>query len=275
MEKPPIFIIGCPRSGTTLVRVILDSHPNICCGPETHMFRDIEKFRKNILHRWNMLQPYGVDKKAINQKLKEFFLLFTENYVSTKKKKRWAEKTPDHIFYVDLIDELFPDCQFINVIRDGRDVVCSYKERWGRKTFFNAIKTWNKTINLTLIYRKKFDKKRYMEIRYEDLISNPEMETRKMMKFIGEEWTPVLLEHHKIEHDFWFKQHGKTQGHTSHDSREKHPMRHTPSQPIFSSSVGRWKKKLNLIEKILVNILLRENLIKMGYMDKKRERIKG
>ena len=43
MKKPPIFIVGCPRSGTTLIRVILDSHPNICCGPETHIIDKINE----------------------------------------------------------------------------------------------------------------------------------------------------------------------------------------------------------------------------------------
>ena len=49
MVKPPIFIIGCPRSGTTLLRVILDSHPNICCGPETHIVKIMKEPREKIL----------------------------------------------------------------------------------------------------------------------------------------------------------------------------------------------------------------------------------
>jgi len=91
-----------------------------------------------------------------------------------KKKQRWTEKTPDNIFHVDFINKLFPNCQFINVIRDVRDIVCSHKDRWGSKTIFSAIKKWNRSIDLTFEYRTKFNKERYLEIRYEELVNNPE-----------------------------------------------------------------------------------------------------
>jgi len=262
MKKTPIFVVGCPRSGTTLIRVILDSHPNICCGPETNLVKNMENFREKISERWKMLASYGVEEQAMNQKIKEILLLFMEHYTKSKSKKRWAEKTPDNIFHVDFIDELFPDCQFINIIRDGRDVVCSYKERWGSKTIFLAIKNWNRSIELTHRYRTKFNKDRYMEIRYEELVTRPERETKKMMQFLGEEWIPNLLTHHKIDHDFWFK---SSKGQQISSKMEKKPQRHSPSKPIFTSSVGKWKKNLNIVEKALVNIYLGKSLEKLGY----------
>jgi len=262
MKKTPIFVVGCPRSGTTLIRVILDSHPNICCGPETHLVKNMENFREKISERWKMLAPYGVKEQAMNQKIKEILLLFMNQYIKSKGKKRWGEKTPDNIFHVDFIDELFPDCQFINIIRDGRDVVCSYKKRWGSKTIFLAIKNWNKSIELTYRYRTKFNEDRYMEIRYEELVTNPERETKKMMQFLGEEWIPDLLAHHKIDHDFWFK---SSKGQQIISKMEKNLQRHSPSKPIFSSSVGKWKKNLNIVEKALVSIYLGKNLKRMGY----------
>ena len=262
MEKPPIFIIGCPRSGTTLMRVILDSHPNICCGPETHLIKNMKNLREKIGERWEMLKPYGIEEQVLDQKIQEIFTLFTNNYVKMKNKKRWAEKTPENIFYVDVIDKFFPNCQFINVIRDGRDVVCSFKERWGSKTVFSGIKNWNRSMELTYIYRTRFKKDRYMETRYEDLVTRPEQETKKIMEFLGEGWTPGLLEHHKSDHDFWFNFNKESK---DDQKIEKHPLRHSPSKPVFSSSVGKWKKNLNVVEKALVNIYLRENLKKLGY----------
>jgi hypothetical protein len=263
MEKPPIFIVGCPRSGTTLVRVILDSHPNICCGPETHLIKNLKTFNETIQSYWNMLEPYDIDKNIITQRLGELFLLFLDHYTKMKNKQRWAEKTPNNIFYVDFINELFPNCQFINVIRDGRDVVCSYKERWGSKTILYAIKEWNRAINLTYAYRTKFPEDRYMEVRYEELVSHPERETKRMMEFLGEKWTPDLLEHHNKQHDFWFKKNG---GVNVDLKIERQPTRHSPSQPIFSSSVGKWKKNLNIVEKAVVKLLIQENLEKLGYV---------
>lgn len=262
MVKPPIFIIGCPRSGTTLLRVILDSHPNICCGPETHIVKIMKESREKILKNWNMLKPYGINKKKIDKKISEILTIFTNNYMKIKKKERWAEKTPDNIFYLNIIDKLFPDCLFINVIRDGRDVVCSYKQRWGRITLLTGIKNWNQSIQLTCEYRKKIANKRYIEIKYENLVIHPERETKKIMNFIDEKWMPSLLEHHKTSHDFWFNYNKESE---SYQKKEKNPLRHSPSKPIFSSSIGNWKKNLNIIEKLLVNIYLSRNLKKMGY----------
>lgn len=262
MDKHPIFIIGCPRSGTTLVRVILDSHPNICCGPETHLIKNLKTLKESIDKSWHILKTYGIQQKVLVEKLSEIFQMFPEHYVETKDKQRWAEKTPDNIFYVDFINELFPSCKFINVIRDGRDVVCSFKERWGRKTIFYAIKTWNRSIDLTYQYRTRFTKDRYLEIRYEQLVSNAEEETKKIMEFLGEPWTSELLEHHKKQHDFWFK---LNQDQTDHLKKERKPLRHSPSKPIFSSSAGKWKKNLNILEKALANLLLSRNLTRLGY----------
>jgi hypothetical protein len=173
MDNKPIFIIGCPRSGTTLLRVILDSHPSICCGPETHILKHMSNLREKINKNWKMLKPYGIDETTIDSKVGEILTVFTDNYVKLKNKERWAEKTPENIFYVDFINRFFPDCQFINVIRDGRDVVSSFKRRWGRKAVLSAIEYWNKSIDLSYKYRIQFSKERYFEVRYENLVKNP------------------------------------------------------------------------------------------------------
>ena len=261
MDKQPIFIIGCPRSGTTLLRVIIDSHPNICCGPETHLIKHLEDLKYKIDKQWKNLELYGVPKDSVVKKIREIFDVFQENYVKTKNKRRWAAKTPEDIFHVDFINELFPQCKFINLIRDGRDVVSSFKRRWGRRTVFHAIKKWNESMRLTLKFREKFDKNRYLEVRYENLVSNPEEETKKIMHFLGEKWFPCLIEHHKIKHDFWFNV--KKNIDFKH---EKQPFRHSPSKPIFSSSVGKWKTNLNFYEKIFVKIFMKKNLKTMGYL---------
>jgi hypothetical protein len=216
----PIFIIGCPRSGTTLVRVILDSHPHICCGPEMHVISALESCQKQITSKWKQLKPYGVSKDEFNKKISEIYTVFLNRYVEEKKKKRWAEKTPENIFYVSFIDTLFPNCQFINVLRDGRDVVTSFKKRWGKAAIITGIKQWNKSAELTCSYRKQFSSDRYFEVKYENLVQRPEEETKKMMGFLGEEWTDELLNHHHTHHDFWFNYSKKT---SKEQKKEKQP----------------------------------------------------
>ena len=258
MNKKPIFIIGCPRSGTTLLRVILDSHYNISCGPETHLIENIKKYYENIEKNWQRLKLFGISKEKYLTELGKNLSTLQENYMKKNNKKRWAEKTPTNIFHIDFINELFPDCQLINVIRDGRDVICSYKKRWGSLTIYNAVKTWNKSIDLTFQFRKKFTKEKYYEVRYEEIVSNPEIQTKKLMDFLGEKWTEDLLNHHKKHHDFLKK---------PDNQKEKNPQRHSPSKPIFKSSIGRWKKELNIIEKTYIKIFLKDNLEKLGYID--------
>jgi hypothetical protein len=262
METQPIFIIGSPRSGTTLVRVILDSHPNICCGPETHLIKTLQILHADIEKKWHMLKPYGSSHEKINKKISNILEAFTGEYKKQKNKARWAEKTPDNIFRAEFINTIFPSCQFINVIRDGRDVVCSYKKRWGRLTLFKAISTWNKAIELTYHYRTLFPKDRYLEVYYEELVSNPEKITKEIMIFLNEKWTKDLLSHQKAKHDYWFN---KENGEKSLELKEKQPKRHSPSKPIFTSSSGKWKKELNLYEKSIVNLLMKDNLKNLGY----------
>jgi len=262
MQKQPIFIIGCPRSGTTLVRVILDSHQNICSGPEAHLIEKLKSFNEKVNKNWKNLEPYKLTKEEYLKNLGNVFSSFQESYTKSKDKKRWAEKTPDNIFYVDFINQLFPDCQFINIIRDGRDVVCSFKERWGRKSILNAMKNWNKSIELSFEYKKKFSKDRYLEVRYEKLVNSPEIETKKIIDFLKEDWTPDLLKHHNKKHDFSFNV--KT-GKNVDFKTEKKPLRHSPSKPIFQTSAGKWERNLNVFEKAIVNFYLKENLRKLGY----------
>jgi len=262
-NQKPIFIIGCPRSGTTLVRVILDSHPHICCGPEMHVIKTLQTCQQQIFSHWKQLKPYGVSKDEFNQTMASMYTVFLDQYVADKKKIRWAEKTPENIFHVPFIDTLFPNCQFINVIRDGRDVVTSFKKRWGRSAIFSGIKQWNKSAELTFSFRKRFSSGRYIEVKYEDLVQSPERETKKMMDFLGEPWTEELLHHQQHHHDFWFNQIEKT---VSTQKNEKQPDRHSPSRPIFSSSVNRWKQDLNAIEKAIVHAKIKRNLSRLEYL---------
>jgi hypothetical protein len=209
-----------------------------------------------------MLQPYGITHSKVNHGIANILEIFTKQYTKQKNKPRWAEKTPDNIFHVEFINQIFPTCQFINVIRDGRDVVCSYKQRWGRFTLLSAISTWNKAIDFSLQYRKQLPKERYFEVRYEELVTNPEKTTQDLMSYLQEKWVPALLAHQNADHDFWFN---KDKPETPSEVKEKQPERHSPSKPIFTSSTGKWKKQLNPLEKVIANLLMNDHLKRLGY----------
>ena len=161
--KNPIIIGGCGSSGTTLLRKMLNAHPNIACGPEMSVFdrpalydmdmslfytlwrnADFEELEEGCIfpirstnngsyfafHReqyHNQKETDQLFNEAENPV--EFFRLYFSLYAEKQGKKRWAEKTPNNIFCIEQIFKAMPDAKFIEVVRDGRDVVLSLVER--------------------------------------------------------------------------------------------------------------------------------------------------
>ena len=121
----PIFIIGCGRSGTTLLRMMLDSHPRISAGEETKFLTDLQPI---VGEHWSLLSAYGFSREWWLDRIRAFYGDFQAEYLAKRGKQRWAEKTPGYTFHLDFIAELFPDAQYVHVIRDGRDVALSWEK---------------------------------------------------------------------------------------------------------------------------------------------------
>ncbi len=195
MEEP-IFIVGMPRSGTTLVRMILNSHSKIAIAPETHFFLLFwsKRFRYGNLRRddnfqrlWNDLTKckYFRDLRLNNvqniynelfageRSYKAIFEKLLKQYAKQNNKIRWGEKTPGHIKYLHTILSFYPYAKIIHVIRDPRDVALSLKKvPWNAGDVFINSKFWNQCINTP----KKLgltNSNLYIEVKYEDLVINP------------------------------------------------------------------------------------------------------
>jgi len=219
MNKAPIFIVGVPRSGTTLLAAMLAAHRNLSCGPETHFFRRLSEadpdqiinpktwpkpaleFICSINHtnflgpgKTSLIDKYQIDKKDIEYYLESIepsicntLSSVTEQYMLRMGKRRWIEKTPDHIQYLILIRTYFPDSPIIAIIRDPRDVALSLtKVPWSAKTFLEALMYWK---------RLDQDSQEFFSndgicytLRFEDLISAPQAVLQKLCQFIGEEY---------------------------------------------------------------------------------------
>lgn len=194
----PIFVIGSPRSGTTLLRLILDSHPNISCGPETHFLMGLATI---VGERWELIQRFGFDKAYWHQRIAEFFDSFQMEYARKRGKRRWAEKTPRYTTILGFINDVFPDTQFIHIIRDGRDVVASHRDRWGYRSAMIATGLWRKYVTLARDFGRMLPDDRYHELRYEDLVSKSESVLRDMFDYLRERWDPAVLKYDTAEHD--------------------------------------------------------------------------
>lgn len=274
----PIFIVGCERSGTTLLRLILHSHPNIAIPPQTKFLKKLYKRRilfgnlskeknKQKLAQWIMdrfnkktkLNDIGLKPLKVRDGILEspptfgsvvavVFKLYSEKFGKT----RWGDKRPYFIKYLPQLLSLFPRAQIIHVIRDGRDCMASLFEMpWWEKDIGNTIFNWQEAIYNGIKAKKSLPIDQYFELRYEDLIENPEFWVKKVCEFLNEDYTPAMLEFQKISEvavpDYKMRWHYAT--------REK----------ISSQSIGRWKKDLKAWEINLFEIIAGKELSTCGY----------
>ena len=191
-HRPPTFIVGSGRSGTTLLRLMLDAHPNISCGPETHFLRDM---RHIVGEHWNLLSRYGFEKEYWHRKIRDFFHSFQKDYMEKRGKNRWVEKTPWYSRYLDFLDAVFEDCLILHPIRNGYDVVLSWKERSGYQQALKSAWTgWEDAIKQSRRFGQRYPG-RYHEFRYEDLVTDPESTMRDILAFMDEPWDPIVLDY--------------------------------------------------------------------------------
>ena len=211
--KNPVFILGVHRSGTTLLRLILDSHSKIACPPESLFLRPLQSLLNDPL-AMEGLAAMGFDQPHVVQRLRSFVAYFFETYAASKGKARWADKTPAYLECLDLIESLFgPECRYIVIFRHGLDVSCSlagisipdvepYIEACDGDRFRAAARFWSARGNALWEFRNQ-NRDRCIDLRYEDLVSEPEPALRRLFGLLGEPWEPQVLRFNDQPHDFW------------------------------------------------------------------------
>ena len=249
----PIFIIGSPRSGTTLIRLILDSHPHISCGPETHFLGLMEKI---VGIHWATLRGYQFDKAYWQRKIADFFTSFQEEYARSRGKTRWAEKTPTYTMHLPFIDGIFPNCQFVHIIRDGRDVVTSHRERWGFRRALTSINNWRIFVEAAQSFGRTASENRYHELKYEDLVNDPEPVTRRLFKFLDEPWVPDVLEFDKKDHHIG-------ESYTDHVASRRTELK--DQSLIYKAAIGAGKRKLGPLLSLAFKFKNGKLLADLGY----------
>lgn len=195
----PIFVIGCPRSGTTLLRLMLDSHARISCGEETHFLAELGS---TVGAHWPLLETYGFPREYWLQRIRAFYAGFQVEYLERRDKERWAEKDPTYTLVLPFIDELFPDAQYVHLTRDAYDVVASFRERWGYGSALRVARgEWTRYVRAGRSFGQRLPAGRYHELRYESLVAAPEPALRSLLEFLGEAWDPAVLRFQEAPHD--------------------------------------------------------------------------
>ena len=194
----PIFIIGTQRSGTTLLRLMLDSHENIAVGFESGFMLAVDHIKR--LPGWNYgknwYRRYGMDEEELNARIRDFYSGIFSDYAAANGKARWGEKTPNLAPMAEMA-RIFPDAQFVCIVRHAGAVASSLK-RWNY-TFERAIDYWVESNRRIKRLAPKLGTERVHVCRYEDLVSDPRAVLGDIMSFLDEPWSDDLLRHHEIQ----------------------------------------------------------------------------
>jgi len=219
-HPPAPFIVGSPRSGTTLLRLMLDSHPQLAIPPETGFLppalgslfgsdeRQRHSFSEAIINfppdapGW---QDFGIEPDAFMSELQmitpfhvdEAIRCFYRMYAARFRKDRWGDKTPSYGRHMRAIERVLPEACFIHIIRDGRDVALSLRDLWfspGRDMTTLA-RQWRRDICATR--RQSLGCRRYLELRYESLVLDPETCLRDICDFIEIDYDPAMKNYHR------------------------------------------------------------------------------
>ncbi|TPV94243.1 MAG: sulfotransferase [Myxococcales bacterium FL481] len=216
MPRPGIIIVGPPRSGTTLLRRLIDAHPNIACPPETYVFTAAARF----LHHERFgsgvdigvlggLGLAGFEDDAVIGRLREFAFGFLREYAQRQGKPRWAEKTAFSAFHLPAIRRLCRGhVQFICLQRNGLDAVLSLAELVDKTGGYVAelhahlrqhadpqlalAHAWVEAANAVADLAD--GENDVLDLRYEDLVAHPDATLRRVLSFLDEPWHEGLVE---------------------------------------------------------------------------------
>jgi hypothetical protein len=210
--ESPIFVVGVHRSGTTLLRLILDSHPRIACPPESFFVAPLEALLRDDKAMEGLL-AMGFPREQVLARLRELISGFFETYAASRGRPRWADKTPSYIDCLDFIDALYPACRYVMLYRHGLDVACSAAEMeirevaphiaaCGGDRLAGAARYWAVQCEKQIAFRARHPE-RCIELRYEEMTRDPEPCLRALFEFLNEPWSPEVLRFHEQEHDHW------------------------------------------------------------------------
>lgn len=264
----PIFIIGVLRSGTTLLRVILDSHSKIAAASETpwilggygdNSIRQLSQFL--VTDKFGPVNNLpGVDEQTVLHASRTFLSEMFTPFIHNKGKELLVLKTPQDIKYLEFLLSLYPDSKYIHIFRDGRDSACSLVEN--KSTYFGAIDDYGE-LNHKNAFKRWYDWElkirklladndpRKIRIRYEDLVTEPESTLKSVCSFIEVDFEPEIVHFSKFNHTLPKWEAG------SHDLQHK--------KKIDDSSIGRWKERFSEEESSYISKQYGTFLKSLGY----------
>jgi hypothetical protein len=230
MNNPYLFIVGCPRSGTTLIQRMVNAHYQVAITPESHWIPrfyakpwalNLEGFVTQKLIRRLLAKPKFARLKLSDDDLtmlagkanqisySELVSLIFDLYGNAQGKPLVGDKTPDYVRSIQTLHKLWPSARFVHVIRDGRDVALSMRHwtkvhpkpgdftTWEQDSVSTAALWWELNVQLGRRAGKSLGPDLYYEIRYESLVNHPREESETLCVFLSVPYDDAMLRFHE------------------------------------------------------------------------------
>lgn len=275
-SQRPIFIVGAPRSGTTMLRYMLSAHPRIYIPPESNFMTrllplppDAPLSREQAVELFTAVRTYKVffrdwhgakpDAAAFVDALPDrkpatlLHCLYAQ-YAQQHGAVRWGDKSPIYTSHVAELARLFPTAQFVHIVRDGRDVALSMLNAYQGRRFFYvdlcfATRSWQRRVRSARRAGQALGQDRYLELRYEQLTAVADPTLHTVCDFLGEPFDPAML-------------HPDRMADRQYHSKGVHAATRRPPN---TRSVGRWRTEMSPADQRLFEAMAGDFLAELGY----------
>jgi len=279
----PIFIVGAPRSGTTLLRSILNRHPAIGLCDETYYFYyvyhrrrafgdlAVESNRRRVVDRYletHRIRRLGLEEEPLREALLEqgrdyasLFLALLAFYARSQGKTRCGEKTPQHAFETEHLRRMYPDARLLHLVRDPRDVVASLQRMpWASQRPGVNARLWRSCVAAA---ERAAAGAGFLRVSYESLVESPAQEVERICEFLGEAFDPAMLEASGGRADRWWFQ--RAQEPVRRDRRERWREELREEQVAAVESIaGPWMDTLGYARSATPSTALRGAAARLG-----------
>ena len=276
----PFFIIGSGRSGNTLLRRILNAHPSFHIPPETYVLGIVVKRYWQVAHmEWKDIVHFVYSSFQFHEEFEMFDIANLPELVRQVQSvehnrrslafilnafyewhaqqhgiqfERWGDKTPINAFALRRIHKVFPNAQFIHIVRDGCDAVASYLEAGIYQSVEQAAWRWRSAVGSCRRFGKA-NARSYLEIRYEDLVTEPRQTVMAVCSFLGAPFDERALQPPEDPARL---------GDVPRRQRHSEVLK-----PISASKIGKGRKALSTDQKKLISMIIGRQMAELGYAD--------
>lgn len=277
---PPFFIVGCDRSGTTLLRLMLSQSPLLHIPQESGFLDRLCEQQDGYgdfaeaHQRWFFIRDLQTNRSTMETKTFPIFDLTIREaeaalraaaptdlagasaalFAAAARKKgkpRWADKTPRYVLCVDWLAQAFPEAQFVHLIRDGRDVALSIRRAGWQLSLRAGAVFWKERVEAGCRAGAALPSERYREVRYEDLVTRPEATLQALCSWLDLPYTSAMLSFHEK---------GKARVPSAHAN-----LFDLLDHPVNSSRAYGWKRQLKTYDIADVEDVAGSLLADLGY----------